>query len=95
MPEVVRWTKLSSDREDLYSLLLRILTAVGTAAPAEVKECLPEMMELMMSSNKAWEVYGDFFSFYFVVSNALHIIYLIYVIVSVASLLQPIDNSLH
>ena len=61
MPEIVKWAKLSLDHEDLSSLLFGTLTAVGTAAPAKVKDCLPEIMELMLTSKKAWEVYGGCF----------------------------------
>ena len=60
MPEVLRWAKISleEEHENMMRVCYGILNWVGAGAtPTEFKTCLPEIVDLMLESEKFSELY--------------------------------------
>ena len=63
MPEILRWAKiaLEEDHEEMMGVTFGMINTIGQSAPAEFKESLPKVLDLMLESDKCQEFYRKYF----------------------------------
>ena len=58
MANILRWARIAvdEDHEDMMSYTFNILQTVGYEPPEEMKDMLPELLDLMFHSDKCSEL---------------------------------------